>query len=75
MYLVLGMKRHKDINLTFNDFIVVTEETKIKTSIKTPPAILTNGSRFKIQCDYTEGCDLFCLGQSRKTSGSFELNL
>lgn len=58
VYLVLGMKRHKDINLTFNDFIVITEETKIKTRIKAP-AILTNGSRFKIQCDYTKGCDLF----------------
>lgn len=51
--LVLGIKGHKDINLTLNDFIAVKEETKIKTSIKAPPAICKNASRFKMQCDCT----------------------
>lgn len=68
VYLILEMKRYRDINLIFNDFIEVKEEIKIKTRIKTPPALLKNGSRFKVQCDYTEGCDLFSLGQSRKKS-------
>lgn len=47
--LVLGRKRYKDMDLAFKDFIVVKEETKIKTSIKTPPGICKkNESRFRI---------------------------